>query len=495
MAARVAALDTIEPYAFAIHQQLAFNFAETGEFFQTIHKGYGDEWAWSGHRAATLPINAWLYSFAPSPTALSTLLITWLLLGALPAAGLGYIAAKHPLGAILGAGLYLTTPTVWALALQDYQDLVLALPALLFTLWAMHARNVSWVMAGALLGCTPREECLALVIACAIVMIPIRESVSGWRRFDARRWARNVGVSLAVVLLYAGFLSFHHGQTPAQHDMPLVGAVQELFAGELPGLPFWDSFYVLLFAPLGALFMILAPEVAIVGVLLTAFHLTVSRHHGVDRSWTGHVHHMAPAVAFLTAATIIGAGRVLRVLSANTPSVRSARGAATALLTLLLVVYSTYYTTEWGQSTNLRVTMKPLEPVWESPAWALVRQLPADAIPIVPNEVSIAVANRPAVYTYRESLLDKAPDQGMGAGTHLILNNAHKTVRDWALQMAGAEVVDTAGMYTLIRWDAGAKDLSLPRDPNLGLPRPGDTAAGRQSVYPGLINQKNTPDR
>ena len=88
MAARVAALETTEPYAFAVHQQLAFNFAETGEFFQTIHKGYGDEWAWSGHRAATLPLNALIYGIAPSPTGLSTILIGWLLFGAIAAAGL-----------------------------------------------------------------------------------------------------------------------------------------------------------------------------------------------------------------------------------------------------------------------------------------------------------------------------------------------------------------------------------------------------------------------
>ena len=38
-AARIASLQTIEPYAFAVQEQLLHNFNENGSFFQTIHKG------------------------------------------------------------------------------------------------------------------------------------------------------------------------------------------------------------------------------------------------------------------------------------------------------------------------------------------------------------------------------------------------------------------------------------------------------------------------
>ena len=52
--ARIAALQTVEPYAFSVHEQLVRNFGIEGRFFQTIHKGYDDAWTWSGHRALTL---------------------------------------------------------------------------------------------------------------------------------------------------------------------------------------------------------------------------------------------------------------------------------------------------------------------------------------------------------------------------------------------------------------------------------------------------------
>ena len=58
--ARLAALQTVEPYAWAVHEQLMYNFAHEGAFFQTIHKGYDDAWTWSGHRAITLPLTALL---------------------------------------------------------------------------------------------------------------------------------------------------------------------------------------------------------------------------------------------------------------------------------------------------------------------------------------------------------------------------------------------------------------------------------------------------
>jgi len=277
--------------------------------------------------------------------------------------------------------------------------------------------------------------------------------------------------------------------------MPLAGAIKEIVTFQFTGASHWNSFYTLLFAPLGVLFMLFSPGIALLGFALIALHLTVAGHHGVDRSWIGHVHHMAPTVAFLSAALAVGIGRIIRLINTNAAGLHQIRGAAAALFALGLVLYSTNYTMTWAQTSNLRVTMQPLEPTWENPAWELVRQLPEDAIPIVPNEVSIAVSNRTVSYTYRESLLDKARDRGMGAGTHLIVNNKHKKIQEWGLQMAGAKIIATSGNYTLLTWDEGAKDPTLPREPNLGLPRPGERSTGRDKTYPGLINLRNTPDR
>jgi hypothetical protein len=322
--------------------------------------------------------------------------------------------------------------------------------------------------------------------------VPVRVHKTGWQSFDGRRWLRNIAVTGAVVAAYAAFLAAHHSQTPVQHDMPLVGALRELVAGSMPGLAFWDSFYLLLLAPFGVVLLLLAPEVGALGALLVVFHLTVARHHGVDRAWSGHIHHVAPAVAFLTAATAIGAGRLLRFVGA-TP-ISSVRRVTRWGLCLALVAYSTFWTVRWAQARNLRVTLTSLAPAWEHPAWSLVRLLPQEAIPIVPNNVSIAVANRTESYTYRESLLEKAPDRGMGAGTHLIVDLAHPSVVEWGLSMPGATVLETAPPFQLLGWDAGAKDPTLPRDPDLGLPRPGDSSATRDRLYPGLSQEANTPD-
>ena len=54
--ARINAIQTVEPYAFAVHEQLMRNFDANGSFSQTIHAGYDNAWTWSGHRALTMPI-------------------------------------------------------------------------------------------------------------------------------------------------------------------------------------------------------------------------------------------------------------------------------------------------------------------------------------------------------------------------------------------------------------------------------------------------------
>ena len=82
-ASRIFSMQTIEPYAFAVHEQLMLNFSEHGSFYQTIHSGYDDKWTWSGHRAITLPAISYLYGINPSAQWLAQLMITFVTLGAL----------------------------------------------------------------------------------------------------------------------------------------------------------------------------------------------------------------------------------------------------------------------------------------------------------------------------------------------------------------------------------------------------------------------------
>jgi hypothetical protein len=129
----------------------------------------------------------------------------------------------------------------------------------------------------------------------------------------------------------------------------------------------------------------------------------------------------------------------------------------------------------WAQSFNVIVAWAPTEPAWRDPAWDMIEALPPDAVPIVPNRLSLAVSARARSYTARESLLDKS-DAGMGAGTHAIVHRLDEPVLDWAMAMPGARAIADNEDWRLITWDAGAADPSLPRDAprRIEMPRSGE---------------------
>ena len=172
----------------------------------------------------------------------------------------------------------------------------------------MQARRARWVALGALLGCLPREECVPLVVACAIVTFP------GSRRI----WLRNIAIATGIAVTYTLLLSALFPLAATQHDMPLVNAVAQVLQWppqlHMDGWPYLGEFYSLLWAPIGLL-AIFAPELLLPGIGVVLLHMTVPFGHGVDRSWGGHVHHMGPALPFFTAATIVGVARMLRYAS------------------------------------------------------------------------------------------------------------------------------------------------------------------------------------
>ncbi len=451
--ARIAALQTIEPYAFAVHEQLLYNFSQGGEFFQTIHTGYDDAWTWSGHRAATLPLVGLLYGLWPGPVQLAGILAALVTLGVVPAAMLGRSALKHPAGLALGGLLYLACPAVMALALQDYQDLVLALPCLMVTLWAMRARRFWWVILGALVGCLPREECVPAVLAAAVITMDLT-----WDR-PWRRWLRNLGTSAAVVLVYSLALALLFPLSSGEHDMPLAASLGSFVDPEqqirLFGLQFFNSFYALMWAPVG-LVGLLAPLAVLPGLGLMLMHMTVPWGHGVDRSWSGHAHHLAPVLPFFVAASILGAARLLRWC--RHPRLGRAGSLLPWIAVAALLAYGAWWDLTWSRAYNLVLSPLPARPALWHPAWALVEQLPQDAVPVVPLEVSLAVSARDRSYTFGESLADKAPELGLAAGSHLIVHADNSPVRRWGMAMPGAAVVASSEPFLLIGWDQGAED-------------------------------------
>lgn len=482
-AARLAVLRTIEPYALAVHEQLVRNQALTGTWVQTIHAGYDDAWTWSGHRALTLVLSAWLYRFDPSALWLTELQIAATLLGAVPAALIGRAVLGSTWGLLLGGGLYLTHPAMMALALQDYQDLCFALPALTFTLWSMRAGHPAWPLLGAAVGVMPREECVPLVVACALFTLPAQ---------GRRRHAWNLAAALLVAGLYAGVAQALFPITTAPgpgqgHDTPLVNAMKTVLAArgpeDLPGLAHIHEFYALIWAPVGLL-ALASPLTLLPGAGLLLMHMTVPYDNGVDRFWSGHAHHIAPILPFVLVATIEGSSRLLRLLSRLRPPALPALGRALAgLAGAGLLGWCVAWTQAWGTGFHLAWSWTPWTPPYEHPAWTLARRLPADAVPVVSVRHAVVVSDRARSYTWEESLHDKGQDEngrarGLGAATHLIAPAALTTVTGWALAMEGAAVVDEEDGYVTIAWRPGAPDLAGRRREDAWPPVPDWVPAG-----------------
>lgn len=469
-AARLAVLRTIEPYAFAVHEQLVFNKSHLGQWFQTVHAGYDDAWTWSGHRAPSLWLVSLLYPLKPSALWLSELMIGAIVLGCIPAALIGRDALKSPWGLLLGGGLYLGSPAIMATALQDYQDLCFAVPCLTFTLWTLRQPRLWLVALGVVVGVLPREECVPIVVGAAALTWPVHP-LRGARR---KRWAAQLGLVLLLAGVYAlamqvlAPITFQAGDAGARHDTPVVNALREVFetrgAADLAGLHHPD-FYALLWMPLLGL-AVLSPLTALPAVGLVLMHLTVPYGNGVDRAWAGHAHHLAPALPFLVVAATEGLARLLRFVAApRLPGGRTLPvGAAGPVLAVLLAVglagYGGWWTVQWGRSFNLVTAFWPTPPAYQHPVWTLVQRLPEGAIPAVSTAHAVAVSDRTESYTYEESVFDKRPLLKLGAATHLIVQESLTDVVAWGMAMDGAEVVDREDGYLTIAWTPGARDRS-----------------------------------
>ena len=364
------------------------------------------------------------------------------------------------MGISVGGFVYLAAPPVMALALQDYQDLVFATPALVFAFWAMRARHPLWALVGAVIAVMPREECVPMALVVSLIAIPWSESPEwtkwkGWVQW--KRWAWNVAITATVAGVYSWWSATYYPISDG-HDMPLENAIAGL-NGErlfLDGWPYWDRFYVWVFVPLG-LFALLSPLALMASLGLIVLHMTVpapdamSVSHGVDRSWNGHAHHMAPIMGFLLVASVEGVCHILRILKhpgilerirdrwalsvLHHPRIHLAWLGLPIAVAMGMVVYSVNMYANWADRSNMRVSWTHLEPEWVHPAWTLMEQVPEDAIPIVSRITSPVAANRTIAYTADESLLNKAPMLGLAAGTWMLVDTRQSNMLRRAQRM------------------------------------------------------------
>ena len=494
---RIASLQTIESYAFAVQEQLLRNFADQGSFSQSIHTGYDNNWTWSGHRALTLPVVGWVYGLNPSPSWLSSILILSVMLGAFPAGALGYRYSQSSAGFIWGVFVYLISPAVMALSLQDYQDLVFAVPALVFAIWALGSRWWWMVIPATIIGIAPREECIPLAFLAAVLVVPAkkerpldnpeldeewllwREKVLLWLQgWNYRRWLFNIVVMLGILGTYLWWVERHY-PISSGHDMPLENALSTLVQGPvyLEGWLYRYRFYLLLWVPFGGL-ALFAPLLSAVAILLTLFHMSVPGGHGVDRFWGGHCHHMAPAAAFSVSAVVVGGARLGRWLTPITQEwshmsiSEILRKVSLTLLFPTAFLWAFWWWGQWSDYYNVVVGWWPQKPEWVHPAWTLVAKLPEGAVPVVSKHTALVASHFPRSYTFDESLYPKEPFRGLAAATHLIIDQNRTDMVDVAMRMAGAKVVATQDSFLLITWGNRSVDLGVGTRPKIEKVRP-----------------------
>ncbi len=442
-ARRVLALETVENYGFAVFNQILWNFSHFGKFAQTIHRGYFDSWMWSGHKAAWLPVVGYLYSIRPGPIWLAQIQIGAVALGAFPAFALGRLVVGGLGGGILGLVFYFAYPPLYYMALSDYQDIVLAIPTLLFALHACRKRSVPAFVVTALLACATREEV-------ALMVMLLGFAVSGtWR---TRVKFGTIGAFVAISYLATVYALFHdemYYESSAQTQLAAI-------LSHLPSLPpiLYDKaeavrFYAGFLRPvqwigLGAPWTLLPAAGAFI------VHLFVNPGNGVDRVWAtqAHIHHLAPILPLLIAAALETVGRVGRRIRKASRLPRHTHRVVAVVLAVVAVAGTvpTWRALGLHFQTNLETRQYPVHPVWK-----LVRRLPPDSVVATDMFASLAVSSRPLAYTYDESLVEKVRTRDPLDALDAILVNRRDTV--WlrrALSRTGARVLDAQGEYVLI---------------------------------------------
>ena len=478
--ARIAALQTIEPYAFAVHEQLLRNFSETGSFFQTVHRGYDDAWTWSGHRALTLPLSGLFYGWDPSALWLSKIMIAFFGLGALAAGGVGQKYLRDRWGFFWGSFVYLSAPATMALALQDYQDLCFALPCLVIAFWAFGTGKWWLAVFGSIAAIAPREETVPMAVVCAVLAVPfVREKLA------KRAYATNIVISILIAGVYVWWAERYFPLSAGGHDMPLQNAVGSLGHERifLEGWVYQQRFYALVFIPLGLL-SYLSPLTALPALGICVLHMTVPDGHGVDRSWSGHCHHMAPAVAFSCLSVIIGGGRLMRW--SQGPFRSWGRWIPWGIIFAVALGWTNWWWQQWASYYNLVVSASVQEPDWEHPGWTLQRQLPEGAIPVASKNTALLVSSYLRSYTIDESLYGKERRRGLGAATHAIIDSRRTDAMALLMQMNGAEIIAEAEPFVLITWERNAPDRAVQSKVKLSRPTPYIGTHRKAHSIPGI---------
>lgn len=398
------AIRPLSGLAYATFVQLAWAWSHGYGWVQTVHRGYAEDWRWGGHYAPILFANAWLASLSTSPWALARVQVIVIGLGCVPAWFLG-LAEAGLLGAIAGVAIYAGCGSTVQIALADYQDLAFCIPLFPLAVWAARHGGVgAWCLAAVLLGST-REE--------LVVLLPLVGLTGGWKR---------AGWGLLVALGY-GLVYRSMGAPPYPNPLGSITEWQVSRgvpeAARFAGIR-WDLYGMV--AGSGWPWLVAAPITALAGVPAMLFHHQDPT--SVKSVVSPAVHHFAPMVGAAVAAGIVGAARLMRL----------SRWAAVGVL--LAVGATTWYSLRSWESPLRSFGIRVSGASAEHPAWALLQQVPEDAVLLVPAEIAPAAARRRYVVT-PDSVGDRV-SPGQVA---------------WAIDTGGTEgeLVATSGKWRLVR--------------------------------------------
>ena len=429
-AVQVLNFDNIENYALAVFCQLFWGFSENGEWAQTIHFGYVDSWMWSGHRTGWLPFMGWLYGLNPDPIWLTRIQIGLLSLGAFPAWGMGRDEIDERYGGWIGLVLYLGFPPLAAIALQDYQDLILSIPFILGAIWQCRKGSRLGFAAFAVAAAMCREE-----------LVPMMALVGLAHPGHLRLRVRWFLTSAAIAAAY-GALIWWIGRDFSGYDNPMLSHSGDMVV-RWP--PVWtrewtdlDNFYGAFLKPIQFI-AVLSPVTLAPSLGALFFHLTAPAHGGVDTTWSGHIHHMAPIVGFVAAASIEAVGRLSRWLRRWSRAKPLLIGTTALAVTAVSVIAAR----PWMAFLNLSPSMSLTMPSTVADEWTFLEHIPEDAAVATDSHLSLLIANRAEAFTYDESLADKRPGQGLQAVDFIILRKGDKSWRKQVEASGGQPVAET----------------------------------------------------
>ncbi len=289
--------------------------------------------------------------------------------------------------AISGTALTPLTPIAWPLVWNDFRELQLAIPFVLWAIQGWRERNRVTTAAGiaGMLAC--RQE-FALVVA-GLCIVPAREPEPADRR---RRWA------LAAVVIGIGWFAFVFlpylawrvgPHAPADYLAQATGSSAPFAQTAADAL----EFFIIGLGPWTAC-AIFAPRIAVLGLpwLWNVSHGPWSVRTLETESWH-HVRYAVPMTALFLAAALVGYARVGSWLSR-----RPQRGWAPAALLLMIAGLSA---SNVALQLRFAKVPRPISLAESEPLRYWIDQVgPEDGV-LTAYEVAAPLSSRRSLYSYR----------------------------------------------------------------------------------------------